>query len=183
MKVPTTLFLTGTEWAIESIIASTLSKALKQSLFLGLRVQTVWDLLYSYDSSHCLQELLQGCRSFVDASLSTSSSALATMAISSSVSIRNLKCYGLSRRNSTSSELGYNRIEITLLTPDISRSASASYCAIVSHLTPILHEKRFVCKEVVKDAEYLPVSVVMTVSLDLHEHNYILPFLPFFCVC
>ena len=42
-------FLTGTEWAIESIIASALSKDLKQSLFLGL--QTVWDLLYSYDNT------------------------------------------------------------------------------------------------------------------------------------
>ena len=44
-----TFFLTGTEWAIESIIASALSKDLKQSLFLGL--QTVWDLLYSYDNT------------------------------------------------------------------------------------------------------------------------------------
>ena len=32
-----TFFLTGTEWAIESIIASALSKDLKQSLFLGLQ--------------------------------------------------------------------------------------------------------------------------------------------------
>ena len=47
MTVPTTLFfLIGTEWAIESIIASALSKGLKQSLLLGL--QMVWDLLYSY---------------------------------------------------------------------------------------------------------------------------------------
>ena len=58
MTAPTTFFFIGTEWAIESIIASALSKGLKQSLLLGL--QTVWDLLYSYDNSHCLQ----GCRSF-----------------------------------------------------------------------------------------------------------------------
>ena len=57
MTVPTTLvfFLTGTEWAIESVIASALSKDLNQSLFLGL--QTVWNLLYSYDISHFLSRL------------------------------------------------------------------------------------------------------------------------------
>ena len=134
-------FMTGTEWAIESIIASALNKGLKQSLFLGL--QTVWDLLYSYDSSHCLQ----GCRSFgakfwivcqwikhygpivrfrlsSDSAVSlcirgircewrttkrisywtfrsTSSSALATMEISSSASIRNLKCYQTRLTNRT----------------------------------------------------------------------------------
>ena len=43
-------FLIGTEWAIETVIASALSKGLKQSLFLGL--QTVWDLLYNYNNSH-----------------------------------------------------------------------------------------------------------------------------------
>ena len=51
-------FFIGTEWAIESIITSALSKGLKQSLLLGLQI--VWDFLYSYDNSHCLQ----GCRSF-----------------------------------------------------------------------------------------------------------------------
>jgi hypothetical protein len=57
MTVLATLFflLTGSEWAIESIITSALSKGLTESLFFGL--QTVWDLLYSYDNSHYLQRL------------------------------------------------------------------------------------------------------------------------------
>jgi hypothetical protein len=53
MIIPTTLFLlllTGSEWAIESIIASALSKGLTQSLLLGLK--TVCDFLYSYNYSH-----------------------------------------------------------------------------------------------------------------------------------
>ena len=52
---PDNFFLIGTEWAIESIIASALSKGLKQSLLLGL--QTVWNLLYSYDNSHLSSRL------------------------------------------------------------------------------------------------------------------------------
>ena len=99
----------GTDWGIESVIASALSKDLKQSLFLGL--QTVWVLLYDlFELLFVIGLTLYGpivrfrlpsysvvslwirrirCewrttkRISYWASCSTSSSALATMAISS----------------------------------------------------------------------------------------------------